>query len=173
MPRAWISVGSNIGRKKHIRAAIDELHEMFGALAISPVYETVAVGFAGDAFYNLVVGIDTQRAPNELHRLMREIESRHGRERGGEKFASRTLDLDILTYGDAITDEGGKHLPRDEILKYAFVLAPLADVAPDERHPELDLDYRVLWDRYAEADRGHLQRLADISWLTGDAPEAD
>jgi 2-amino-4-hydroxy-6-hydroxymethyldihydropteridine diphosphokinase len=169
MPRAWISIGSNIDREHHIRAALAELQAMFGELAVSPVYETEAVGFEGDAFYNLVVGIDTARRPAELHRLMREIEARNGRERSGARFSSRTLDLDLLTYGDESTDEGGKVLPRDEILKYAFVLAPLADVAGDERHPDSGQTYRALWQAYARPDRDSLKRLPPFAWQAAGA----
>lgn len=165
MARAWISVGSNIDREEMIRAALRELQEMFGELVISPIYETVAVGFEGDAFFNLVVGIDTARRPAELHRLMREIEARHGRSREGEKFSSRTLDLDVLTYGQEVTDEGNKTLPRDEILKYAFVLAPLADVAGDELHPELGRSYTALWRDYELPDREALRRIDEADWL--------
>lgn len=167
MPRVWVSVGSNIDRERHTRAALEELRAMFGDLVVSPLYETHAVGFEGDAFYNLVVGFDTELPPSRLHDLLREIESRNGRVRGGERLAPRTIDLDLLTYGDALTDEGGKRLPRDEILRYAFVLAPLADVAGDERHPQLDETYRSLWERFAvEEGQGQgLRRLPDPAWL--------
>ena len=166
MPRAWISVGSNIDRERNIRGALRDLETLFDNLVVSPVYETKAVGFDGDAFFNLVVGIDSDRTPTELHHLLRDIEQNHGRERGGEKFSSRTLDLDLLTYGDVVTDEGGRHLPRDEIIKYAFVLAPLADVAPRERHPETGEDYASLWRAYAAADRDGMRRLDDTAWLS-------
>lgn len=165
MPRVWVSIGSNIDRERHIRAALRELRGAFGELVVSPVYETEAVGFRGDAFFNLVAGFDTELPPARLHALMREIEERHGRERGGEKFSARTLDLDLLTYGDAITSEGGKALPRDEILRYAFVLAPLADVAADEVHPEVGESYGALWRRFARDNRDVLQRLDDPLWL--------
>jgi len=165
MPRVWVSIGSNIERERHIRAALNDLRETFGEIDVSPVYETEAVGFTGDAFFNLVAGFDTKLAPEVLHRMLREIEARHGRERGGGKFAARTLDLDLLTYGSAITDEGGKFLPRDEILRYAFVLAPLADVAGAELHPELGESYQLLWQRFAETNREGLRKLENPSWL--------
>jgi 2-amino-4-hydroxy-6-hydroxymethyldihydropteridine diphosphokinase len=167
MPRVWVSAGSNIDRERSIRAALWELKQAFGELVVSPVYETEAVGFDGDAFFNLVVGFDTDLAPRELHSLLREVESRHGRQRGGEKFSSRTLDLDVLTYGDAVTDEGGKPLPRDEILKYAFVLKPLADVAPGERHPETGESYEALWERFPALAKAGLHRLDAPVWLEG------
>lgn len=165
MPRVWISIGSNIDRERNIAGALRDLAAEFGSLVVSPVYETEAVGFAGDAFYNLVVGFDTRLRPAELHRRMRAIEDRHGRVRGEEKFSPRTLDLDVLTYGDAITTEGGKALPRDEILEYAFVLAPLADVAGDEVHPQAGLSYGELWRRLPPAQHGGLRRLDATAWL--------
>lgn len=167
MVHVWVSVGSNIEREKNIRAALRDLREMFGELTVSPVYETEAVGFKGDAFFNLVVGFDSEFSPATLHSRMRDIEARHGRQRIGGKFAARTLDLDLLTYGDEVTDQGGKALPRDEILRYAFVLAPLADVAGDELHPQLGESYATLWARFARSNKEGLQRLDDPVWLHG------
>ena len=165
MPHVWVSIGSNIARERHINAALRDLHRIFGALDVSPVYETEAVGFKGDAFLNLVAGFDTRRSPADIHRTLRQIEAQHGRERSGGKFSARTLDLDLLTYGQAVTDEGGKALPRDEILRYAFVLAPLADIAPDEIHPELGVAYRDLWERFENDDQTAFQRLQNPPWL--------
>jgi 2-amino-4-hydroxy-6-hydroxymethyldihydropteridine diphosphokinase len=165
MPRVWISVGTNVARERSVRAALWELHRVFGDLVVSPIYETPAVGFDGDPFLNLVVGVTTDRRPGDLHAALREIEARHGRTRDGAKFSSRTLDLDVLTYGDAVTTEGGKALPRDEILRYAFVLAPLADVAPDEIHPETGQRFADLWDEFENGN--DLRRLDDPAWLDG------
>ena len=165
MPRVWISVGSNIDRETHIRAALNELQAVFGELVVSPVYEAQAVGFDGDPFFNLVVGFYSEFPPATLHGLMREIEARHGRKRNGEKLASRTLDLDVLTYGDQVGDAGGKTLPRDEIVEYAFVLAPLADVAGGERHPALGERYADLWARMTTQTRPALRRVEDMEWL--------
>ncbi|MCB1772609.1 MAG: 2-amino-4-hydroxy-6-hydroxymethyldihydropteridine diphosphokinase [Gammaproteobacteria bacterium] len=167
MSRVWISVGSNIDRERSVRAALWELRRLFGDLVISPVYETAAVGFDGDAFLNLVVGIETARAPGELHALLRDIEASHGRVRSAARFDARTLDLDVLTYGDAVTDEGGKQLPRDEILKYAFVLGPLADVAPDECHPQDGRSYGELWRDFGGSDKNGMVRLDAPAWLDG------
>ena len=143
--RCWISVGSNVQREASIRGAIDDLHHAYGALVISPVYETEAVGFDGDDFYNLVVGIHSGQTVAEIRRTLRAIEEDRGRLRDADRFAPRTLDLDLLTWGDAVGVMDGYELPRDEILKYAFVLAPLADVAPDERHPIDGRSYAQLW----------------------------
>ncbi len=149
--RAWLSLGSNIDPKHRIPAAIEVLREQFGELVVSPVYESEAVGFSGDNFWNLVVGIETRLPATELAQRLREIESEHGRVRGAEKFSSRTLDIDLLTYGHRLIDGEGVQVPRDEILRYAFVLLPLSEVAPDERHPVTGLTYREHWERFDAA----------------------
>lgn len=148
MPRVYLSLGSNIDRDAHLRAALQELEERYGPLLISTVYESEAVGFAGDNFYNLVVGLDTDLGVGELAAELRAIEAAHGRERGGPRFAPRTLDIDILTYGNACGEMDGISLPRDEILKNAFVLRPLADIAPNDRHPETVRPYAEHWEAY-------------------------
>lgn len=156
MPRVYLSLGSNIEPERHLKAALDALAVQFGPLSLSPVYESEAVGFAGENFYNLVVGMDTELSVGQLAEHLRAIEHLNARCRGGEKFAPRTLDIDILIYGDQVGSVDGIELPRDEILKYAFVLRPLADIIPDERHPvvgrrygqlaaELDLGCQKLW----------------------------
>ena len=143
MTRAWISVGSNVDRERNIRLAIDNLQQAFGELVLSPVYRTRAEGFKGDDFLNLVIGVETELSLENLRQHMRDIEDRQGRIRGDNKFASRTLDLDLLTWGNLVDQERG--IPRDEILKYAFVLKPLADVAPEEFYPGSEQTYAQLW----------------------------
>ncbi len=151
--RAWLSLGSNIEPARRIPAALESLRHHFGELTISPVYESEAVGFVGDNFHNLVVGIMTGLPPRELAGRLREIEAAHGRVRGAEKFSSRTLDIDLLTYGDRVIDEPGIQVPRKEILYYAFVLRPLADVAPQERHPLAGRRYAELWSAFDKDDQ--------------------
>lgn len=145
MSRAWLSIGSNIEPARYLGAALELLAEEFGALVCSPVYRTPAVGFEGEDFLNMVVGIDTELPPPALARRLREFEDRCGRVRGNARFAARTLDLDVLTYDDRVLDADGLVLPRPEILEQAFVLGPLADVAPQELHPLRQTNYAVLW----------------------------
>lgn len=145
MRRCWISLGSNRAREASIRGGVKQLREAFGSLVLSSVYETDAEGFDGEPFLNLVAGVDTRLGVGEIRAILRRIEAANGRERGEGRFASRTLDLDLLTYGDAAGEIDGYRIPRDEILRYAFVLGPLADVAPDERHPTAGLSYKRLW----------------------------
>ncbi|OOZ37209.1 2-amino-4-hydroxy-6-hydroxymethyldihydropteridine diphosphokinase [Solemya velesiana gill symbiont] len=148
MPRIWLSLGSNIDREANICGALQALDRHFGPLVISRVFESEAVGFEGDPFYNLVVGLESESSIDDLMGVFRGIESDFGRVRGDDKFAARTLDIDLLTYGDQVLADGGMELPRDEILKYAFVLQPLSEVAGDERHPVEEKTYAELWQAF-------------------------
>ncbi|MFZ5592752.1 MAG: 2-amino-4-hydroxy-6-hydroxymethyldihydropteridine diphosphokinase [Pseudomonadota bacterium] len=145
MARVYVSIGSNIDRQSNIRSALAALRESFGQLTISPVYESKAVGFAGDDFYNLTVGFDSTLDPLAINHVLRDIEHRHGRVRGDSGWTSRTLDLDLLLYGQLISDSHGLMLPRGEIIKYAFVLCPLAEIAGEEHHPVSGVRYSDLW----------------------------
>jgi 2-amino-4-hydroxy-6-hydroxymethyldihydropteridine diphosphokinase len=151
--RAWLSLGSNISPVENIAAALIDLEAQFGHLVVSPTYESVAVGFEGANFHNLVVGIESALEPHALARELRAIEERHGRVRGANKFSSRTLDIDLLTYGDQIIDDGVIEVPRHEILQYAFVLLPLSEVAGEERHPRTGQTYRTIWQAFDGSDQ--------------------
>ena len=145
MARVYLSIGSNIERERHIRAGITALRAHFGELALSRVYESAAVGFEGEHFYNLVAAFDTEQPVQQVAATLRMIEDEHGRTREGPRFSSRTLDIDILLYDDLILHEGKLVLPREEITRNAFVLWPLAELAPDLRHPVLQQCYAELW----------------------------
>ena len=151
--RAWLSLGSNIDREKNIRSAIAALEKVFGRLFVSPVYESEAVGFAGDPFLNLVVGLDTDLPPGEVAQRLRLIEREHGRVRSGSKFSPRTLDIDLLTYGQQIIHTPDVDVPRDEITRYAFVLRPLSQVAGNELHPVEGVSYQALWDAFDQSQQ--------------------
>ncbi len=148
MPRLWLSLGSNIDRKRHILGGLRDLKALFGDLVVSTVYESAAVGFDGAPFYNLVVGVDSDLSAGALLEQFRGIEADHGRIRGGGKLSSRTLDIDVLTYGDQVMKIGKNEIPRDEIDRYAFVLRPLSEVAGDERHPVSGERYATLWEKF-------------------------
>jgi 2-amino-4-hydroxy-6-hydroxymethyldihydropteridine diphosphokinase len=145
MPRVFVGVGSNIEREASVRAGVAELRRHYGELLLSSVYESEAVGFEGDPFYNLVAGFETEQSVEQVLATLAEIEANNGRRRGGQRFVSRTLDLDLLLFGDQIINTETYHVPRDEILRYAFVLWPLAEVAPDMAHPETGESFARLW----------------------------
>lgn len=151
--RVYISIGSNVNRERYVTAALDALSGWFGELIISPVYDSEAVGFDGSPFLNLVVGVDTSLSVAELSQRFKQLEADNGRRRDVPKFSARTLDLDILTYGDEVGRIDGVELPRGEILKNAFVLRPLADIAPEEVHPVCGKSYGQLWREYSTGQR--------------------
>lgn len=157
----YISIGSNIDRERCVRASLDALSDWFGELDISPVYESEAVGFDGSPFLNLVVGVQTNLSVGELSRYFKQLEAENGRRREAPKFSARTLDLDILTYGEAVGRMDGVELPRGEILKNAFVLRPLADIAPGVKHPVCRKSYLELWQAY---NIGQKLWPVDFSW---------
>lgn len=149
MARVYIGIGSNIDKHLHIPRVISELQAGFGDIIVSPIYQTAAVGFDGQDFYNLVVGVDTELAPLEMFAYLRELEAAHERKRtSGNQFIARTLDLDQLLYDDLEIDDGNICIPHDDIINYAFVLKPLADIAADLVHPVLQVSIRSLWENF-------------------------
>lgn len=162
MPRVWVSIGSNMDREPSIRGAVRALRERFGTLVLSRVYESQAVGFEGYPFLNLVAGFDTDESVSALNNAFRAVEDAHGRVRGPEKFSPRTLDIDLLTYGAAIGMVDHYELPRDEILRYAFVLGPLAEIAGDAVHPVELRSYRALWHSFNQASQPMTQVPLDL-----------
>ena len=145
MAWVYISLGSNIDREALTRAGVNSLRQKYGELVLSSVYESEAVGFEGDSFYNMVIALQTSDNVSDVAQVLHSIEDQHGRDRSGPRFSSRTLDLDLLLYDDLVLDEGKLQIPRDEILKRAFVLWPMAEVAPDLVHPQVKKTYAELW----------------------------
>ncbi len=145
MARVYLSLGSNLEPQRHLRAALAELRQRFGAIDVSPAYRSASVGFDGAEFVNLAVGLDTELAPVELNHWLHALEDRHGRRRDVPRYSDRTLDIDIVLYGDRVLDGPGHlQIPRDE-LQHAFVLRPLADIAPQVRHPRSGQSMAELW----------------------------
>ena len=145
MPRVYVGIGSNIDRENNIRGAVRELTARYGPLTLSPVYESQALGFEGQNFYNLVVAFDAPESVERVKETLARIESRFGRTRENTRFAPRTLDLDLLLHGAAVRRHDHVKLPHPDIQRYSFVLRPLADIAPDSRHPETGLTYAEMW----------------------------
>jgi len=148
MVKVYVSVGSNIDREANVTSALGELAEEYSELQQSRIFETEAVGFDGDAFYNLVIAFETSQTPQQVSEVLNRIEDKHGRDRSAAKFCSRTLDLDLLLYGDLVLEESHLKLPRPEILIYAFVLQPLAEIAGDMKHPVTGFSFAMIWDAF-------------------------
>lgn len=171
MTQVFISIGSNIEREANVRAAVHALGEQFGELLLSSVYETEAVGFDGDPFYNLVAGFPVENTQQEAYpaaqqvmAALRAIETAHGRERHNTKFSARTLDLDLLLFGAADLRSYGLDIPRDEITRYAFVLGPLAEIAPQLAHPLLHETYASLWRDFQARHAQQVQAMRPVAF---------
>jgi 2-amino-4-hydroxy-6-hydroxymethyldihydropteridine diphosphokinase len=160
--QGYISIGSNIDKDLHIPASLDALESAFGELTISSVYESEPVGFTGDIFYNLVVGFESDLEVKAVAKQLRQIELDNGRTRDCQKFSARTLDLDLILYGNLIVNDGRLQIPRDEIEHYAFVLEPLAEIAPNLKHPISLQSFAGLWGQF---DKTNLkQKRITPSW---------
>jgi 2-amino-4-hydroxy-6-hydroxymethyldihydropteridine diphosphokinase len=149
----YVSIGSNIDRYRRIGACLDALALQFGALVLSPVYESESVGFSGDPFLNLVARFHCSLPVGALSVALRQIEYDNGRRRQGPKFSARAMDIDILTYDQCVGIIDGVELPRGEITENAFVLQPLTDIAADEQHPQLRRSYAALWRDYDQSSQ--------------------
>lgn len=159
MTRVYVSIGSNIDRDRNIALALRLLEASFGGLQRSSVYESAAVGFDSDPFYNLVVGFETGDTPREIQDVLHCIEEASGRVRT-TGLSARTLDLDLLLYDDLVTVAEGLTLPRPDITRYAFVLGPLAELAGERRHPVTGECYADMWSAFDDAG----QVLSRVDW---------
>ena len=153
MARVFLGVGSNIERERYLVAGLDALQVLFGELSLSSVYDSVAIGFDGQPFLNMAVAVDTDLGIGDLYKRLRHIEVEHGRPANASRFRARQLDIDILTYDDTIGLIEGVDLPRGEILENAFVLCPLAELAPDTLHPVAGKCYAELWQAYDQSSQ--------------------
>ena len=160
MGKAFLSLGSNQQPEANLRSAFDVLRERFGGVAASVVYRFPAVGFNGPDFLNAGAVIDSDLDPVALNDWLHALEDAHGRDRSGPRFGNRTLDIDIVFYDDLVldgTDHPGSRpgqalqLPRDE-LKHAFVLKPLAEIAPAFVDPRSGRTLADLWAGSSERD---------------------
>lgn len=156
MVTLYLGIGSNIEREQTITKALKQLAIAFDNLKLSPTFESEAVGFEGDNFYNLVASVTTEHSLEECIAICKRIEDSCGRERTGPKFSSRTIDIDILLYDDLVCKQPIV-LPREEILENAYVLWPLALLAPELEHPTEQKSISKLWEQFE-----HQQQLWQI-----------
>ena len=152
MSKAYLSLGSNQAAETNLRSAIAALRARFGAVALSPVYRTRAVGFDGADFLNAAAVIESDLDPFVLNDWLHALEDAHGRDRSGPRFGDRTLDIDLVLFDDLVLQgRGNLRLPRSE-LRHAFVLKPLADIAPEAVIPGDGRSLAALWAAHPEHD---------------------
>ncbi|GEA60364.1 2-amino-4-hydroxy-6-hydroxymethyldihydropteridine diphosphokinase [Vibrio comitans] len=134
MTQTYLGIGTNIERDKHAQAAIIELQRLGVNLQVSTIYRCPATGFDGAEFYNFVVGMDTNLALPEFSRRLRALEVAYGRPENAVKQQDRTLDIDILLFGEEVSQQSPQ-LPRRDIFKFNFVLQPLYELCPERIVP--------------------------------------
>ena len=143
MAQIHINIGSNVNKQHNINAALKHLKAQFGEITTSSLYQSPAVGFVGDDFYNIGVNIQTNFSIDKVSEVLNNIEQKLGRDRKNPKFSNRVIDLDLVLYDSIISEQN--NLPRDDILKYAFVLVPLIELNPDKIHPIEKVPFKALW----------------------------
>jgi len=153
MPRVFVAAGSNVEPERNLAKAAAALAQAFPDIELSPWYRNKAVGFDGDDFINFVFGFTTDLPVHDVVATLRDVETLCGRPPGAPKWAPRSMDLDILLYGDLVLDEPGLKLPRPDLLKRPFMLGPLADIAPGLVHPTANATIGELWQQFDQA--GH------------------
>lgn len=160
MVRVYLGLGSNVEPRKYLRLGINELSRRYGVLELSNIYRSKAVGFDGDDFLNLVAGLETDASPQSIHDSIEALHVLADRKRGESRFSPRTLDIDLLLYGDQVIETGPVRVPRADVLKYSFVLGPLAEIAPNLKHPQTG---RTMAEHWAGFDKdSHPIELTDI-----------
>ncbi|WP_323125543.1 2-amino-4-hydroxy-6-hydroxymethyldihydropteridine diphosphokinase [Pseudidiomarina terrestris] len=158
LAQVFLGLGSNRRRYHHIAAGVRALHQEFASagkpLRVARVYESEAIGFAGNDFLNTVVQLQTELSIGDLSKACKAIERAHGHPSSAAKYSPRTLDIDVLLYNQEVC-ETPVQLPRAEILHNAFVLRPLAELAAELEHPVAGKSFTQLWQNYRSEQRLH------------------
>lgn len=144
MQTVFVSIGTNINAEANMLLVKESLNSLFDVI-YSSIYKTPAEGFEGEDFLNSVCKFDTDKNPQELRTLLKNIEKDMGRTFTQKGMSNRVIDLDLILYGDLQINRNGLELPSSDIEKYKFVLEPLAEIAPDYLHPVLKKSYKDLF----------------------------
>jgi 2-amino-4-hydroxy-6-hydroxymethyldihydropteridine diphosphokinase len=143
MVDVYVGLGTNVQPRQHVVDGLARLRERFGELRCSSVYRSPPYGFQGDDFLNVVVTFPTAQSPAYVEEVLTAVEDAAGRPSHGQRRGPRTLDLDLLLYGERV--DAQQRLPREDVLRYPFVLAPLCELQPDLRHPVTGVPLTVAW----------------------------
>jgi 2-amino-4-hydroxy-6-hydroxymethyldihydropteridine diphosphokinase len=162
MTEVYVAAGSNVAPFVNLPKALRELRKRYPGMRLSPAYRNQAVGFVGEDFVNLVVGFSTDDGVHQVIAHLHEAEAVCGRPRDAPKWAPRTMDLDLLLYGDLQYTEPGLKVPRPDLLKRPYMLRPMAELAPECRHPVLGQTLRELWQAFDNGDRSHDMELVTL-----------
>jgi len=146
--RVFVAAGSNLEPEKNLARACAEIAASWPGAQFSRAYRNAAVGFDGPDFINLVVGFLTGQSIEAVIVRLREIETLCGRPRHAPKWASRSMDLDVLLFGDRVEKTTDYTLPRPDLLKRPYMLGPLAEIAPDVMHPTANKTAGQLWQEF-------------------------
>ena len=145
MTPVYVAAGSNVEPEKNLARACEEIAHTWPDAIFSRAYTNKAVGFDGPDFINLVVGFHTSHPLDYVIARLRAIETRCGRPRYAPKWASRTMDLDVLLFGDLVEKTTDYTLPRPDLVKRPYMLGPMAEIAPRVRHPTEGKTIGELW----------------------------
>ena len=156
----FLSLGSNIDPEKNLQYACRELKKTFGNIQISSVFRNKSIGFDGNDFLNMVVKVKSSFNPNEMLDFLGRLESATGRNIGTGAFDSRSLDIDMLLYGNLVHQEKPLQVPRIDIELYSFVICPLAEIEPDGIHPISGKTFKDLWESFDQEE--HLLNKASL-----------
>jgi 2-amino-4-hydroxy-6-hydroxymethyldihydropteridine diphosphokinase len=165
VPSVYVAVGSNVEPERNLALAARELQREFADVRFSPWYRNRAVGFDGADFINFVAGFTTELPTDAMLLRLHAIEALCGRPPGAPRWAPRTMDIDVLLYGDLICDEPRLKLPRPDLLKRAFMLGPLAALVPELVHPTEKVSIGELWQRFDRAAHPLIE--VEPSWKAG------
>jgi 2-amino-4-hydroxy-6-hydroxymethyldihydropteridine diphosphokinase len=148
MTAVYVAAGSNVEPESNLARALDALRRSFPGLAVSSCYRNKAFGFEGEDFLNLVTGFETELTLDEVLSILRRIEADCGRSRDAPKWAPRSMDLDVLLFDDLVCSTPSLTLPRPDLLRRAYMLGPLAELAPELVHPTAHRTIGTLWSQF-------------------------
>lgn len=149
MAKIFIGLGTNIDRERAALQGLEALKEAFTSIKVSRLYESQAIGFTGNNFYNAVISAETDLSLIQVLNILKNIESQYAHSEQQAGICSKRLDLDMLLYDNVVT-AAPIQLPRPEILYNAYVLLPLSEVAPDLKHPTTGKTYQQHWQQYTD-----------------------